>query len=500
MNYKPIVAVSFAALLAACASVPQTDYGQLETDLAQRAGLTDEPDLSESRESLSAQLDEWLQHPLTPGQVRLITLVNSPELRAELSRLGVASAEQVQAGLIRNPVFGIGAMRPDGGGRWQLDLGLSQSLVDVFTRSLRRELAEARYQEVQLDVNHRLNEAVLAAEQAYFAALAAQHKAAHANVVAEAAGIRRDLAARFYDAGNITEKRMVQERRAAAEARLAADDAALMAERARWLLATHLGIRDSARIRLPEQLPRLPEDHFIDEVMVVKALNNRLDLAMARALAELYQRDGALARRAGGLETLEVGVNVERESDRSWSFGPELGISLPVFHRGQAMVAAAEARAARSGYRLESLELAAEHQVRVALLELSRQRQKAERIAQQILPLQNRLVTLSLEGYNFMLNDVFETLAFRQQELDLHHDYLDAVADYWLARSGLAVAVGGGLPDAPWSPVELLSLEPVSGGHDHHDDHGGHSQQDHPHPESDGSDTADRPSSDHSHH
>lgn len=489
MRSKTLAMVGSVVLLGACASVPDVDYGDLQNDLQRRAMLTDEVQLDQDRDQVKLQVDSLLDDTLEAQSVRLLTLLNSPELHAELSRLGIAEADRVQAGLIRNPVFGVGAMRPEGGGTWQLDFGLSQSLLDLFTRSLRQQVAETRIREVQLDVNRKVSEAMLLAERAYIEAVAARHKAAITGTLAEAAEIRRDLAGRFYSAGNITEKQMIRERKTAAQARLLADSANFNAEQAQWALATHLGVRDADRLNLPDQLQRLPSEQFQADIMVIKALNSRLDLQLVRQLAEGYEGDSALAGRTRGLDTLEVGVNAERESDSSWKFGPELGFSLPIFHQGQASLASSEARLKQSGHRIGALELAVEHQVRRALLVLERERQTAERLDRQILPLQRRLVDLSLEGYNFMLNDVFETLGYRQEEYRLAGDYVDAVAAYWLGRSALALAVGGGLPDARSERIQPVVIEAAAGGHDGHGDH----QEHQPSPD-------DNDHSDHQHH
>ena len=46
-----------------------------------------------------------------------------------------------------------------------------------------------------------------------------------------------------------------------------------------------------------------------------------------------------------------------------------------------------------------------------------------------------------------MLVGVFELLQARRAQLDASQAYLEAVRDYWIARSELKRAVGGKLPD-----------------------------------------------------
>ena len=48
---------------------------------------------------------------------------------------------------------------------------------------------------------------------------------------------------------------------------------------------------------------------------------------------------------------------------------------------------------------------------------------------------------------NYMLVGAFDLLLAKQQEYAAYGDYLDAVRDYWLARSALSRAVGRRLPE-----------------------------------------------------
>ena len=87
----------------------------------------------------AAALDE----PLTAARALQIALAQNPEVRAALARLDAVEAERVQAGLLRNPMLSLMAMRPDGGGRLAVTASWMQSLFDLLTRSRRVGLADA---------------------------------------------------------------------------------------------------------------------------------------------------------------------------------------------------------------------------------------------------------------------------------------------------------------------------------------------------------------------
>ncbi|HEX6837658.1 MAG TPA: TolC family protein, partial [Polyangia bacterium] len=59
-----------------------------------------------------------------------------------------------------------------------------------------------------------------------------------------------------------------------------------------------------------------------------------------------------------------------------------------------------------------------------------------------LVPLRERIVTLSQEQYNAMLLGVYQLLQAKQNELQTYREYIEAVRDYWIARADLERAVG----------------------------------------------------------
>ena len=70
-----------------------------------------------------------------------------------------------------------------------------------------------------------------------------------------------------------------------------------------------------------------------------------------------------------------------------------------------------------------------------------------------------------------MLIGIFELIAIKQEEYDAYQGYLESVRDYWVARAGLARAVGSMLPSAARAGDEYLDVEdfirPRSSGMNH---------------------------------
>jgi len=65
-----------------------------------------------------------------------------------------------------------------------------------------------------------------------------------------------------------------------------------------------------------------------------------------------------------------------------------------------------------------------------------------------LVPAREAVVAENQKRYNFMLIGAFELLQAKQAEYDAYQGYLDAMRDYWIARSALKLAVGGELPSS----------------------------------------------------
>ena len=95
------VAVTVAVTVSACASFsPDGGMGEVRTLARERIG-TPADALGASRD----RVDTLLQKPLTADGAVEIALINNAGLQARLADLGIAEADLVQAGTLRNPVF-----------------------------------------------------------------------------------------------------------------------------------------------------------------------------------------------------------------------------------------------------------------------------------------------------------------------------------------------------------------------------------------------------------
>lgn len=464
MTIKPLAFVIASLALGGCSTFAVNDDGAAQTTALQRTGLDITPEaatfgqLSDSA-AVESQVEQLLQQPLSADTAVRLALLQNSQLRGQLAELGVARADLQQAGLISNPTLAVGGLRPEGGGRWQMDFGLSQSLLDVLTRGLRRSLAQAEFARVQLDVSARLTDILLTAQQHYYAALAARHRSAIADLVATAAETHAGLAEAYQRAGNITELEALTQAAEAHARRLEADTAALDARQAQTSLAADLGIADASRLQLPEQLPLPPPETLETAALIEQALRDRLDLQALRQMQAQLNHDLALHRKTRGVTTFDAGAKAERDYDGSTNVGPEVSVSLPIFDNGSTRIAAAQSRLDQNAAAITGLEIAIRHEVTQARADMVLQSQRAQRYRETLIPQRERIVALSVQRTNYMLTGPFETLLAKQQEYAAYLDYVDAVGGYWRARAALAKAVGRALPSAPTEMAALPKLD-----------------------------------------
>lgn len=457
--------VMAAMTLGACASwAPSNESAvNLEHQLASR-----HPDLQLRVAQRDAVVEQLLHQPLTPQTATQLMLLNAPRIEMLLAELGIANARRAQAELIANPHFAVGALRPEGGGRWQLDLGLSQSLLDLLTRSLRIDLADAELAQQQLTLQGRLDEAIHELQSAYFAAVAAQEQLAIAEQYQQANDAAYALAQAMRTAGNLSPASFLQHQGSMQQISQEIRQARLAADTSRLQLAYLLGLQPQQALELPEQLPNIPEEHLVATDLLLQAQQHRPELALIRRQQDFLAGQRPLITRSRWAD-ITAGINVEREFDGTINAGPEVEFGLPLFDRGQAKLdrLSAESDAARA--QEAHLLRKTEYEIALAL----RQLDDARQAHQEVIALQktaHEQVKESQREVNFMLASPFDLLALKQQQIRLAAEGIEATKHYWQARTALILAVGKNLPFA--EPAgDTPPARPSEPQNEHHGDH-----------------------------
>lgn len=427
-------------LIGGCSTtVPKNSLAPVQSALNKNFPLAklDENKLTHTEATPSVNLPSNLQL----ADALQLLFSQSPQVRIELAKLGVANAQQLQAELISNPHIAIGAMRPEGGGRWKLETGLSQPLLELFTRPLRRSMAEQNVLRTQLQLQAALQGLIIKTQNYYYNALAAAQHLQVQTQVLEAIKAQQALALSLYRAGNMAENQFLYYDNELRHQQQAWNERKLNSEQKRIQLLTHLGLASNSELELPQRLPGLVADSWDENQLMGYAREHRLDAKIIQQQLSLTQQRRALLRKEKGWRDMSVGINAEREPDGSNNLGAELEFGLPLFNRNQGKLAVIEAEIAGLEAELQQQQLQMDREISTALLALNTTRQQLGLINTALQVAQKR-VDLAQREVNFMLASPFELLAIKGDEIQLAHDYTDTLKRYWLAHSRLELAVG----------------------------------------------------------
>ena len=463
--------------LSGCVTMPhERGLAEIHALVDQRSGgehtwTTDR----DTQEKTTAQVQTILSQPFAADAAVQIALLRNPRMQSEYARLGIAEADVYEASRISNPTLSLTALHHSGEPT-KYEGSLTASFAELLMLSARKRLAEGEFARTQESIGAAILNLAGDTRAAWYTFVGAQQVATMRQAVAAAAQTSAELAAKFFEAGNISALQCKLEEAAATQARLQATRASAEATRARSSLNALMGLSgDAARWTAADRLPApLSEDESAD-ALIPLAHQQRLDLLAAQQEVALLEQSLGVTKRYHLLGTVDLGVAGERETDRTKLYGPSLSIQLPIFNQGQGAIARASAQLDGSRARLHSLELDIDNTVALSVDRLAMTRKIADDYRAALIPQRETIVARTQEQQNYMLVGVFELLLAKQQEFDAYQGYLEAVRDYWLARVELMRAVGAHLPSDSTSsestvgPDEILHPPPDTGmQHMHH--------------------------------
>ncbi len=245
-------------------------------------------------------------------------------------------------------------------------------------------------------------------------------------------------------AGNFSRLDQLREQAyyADADAQLVRGQQAAQAARERLLRA--LGwAGDPARIRLPERLPDLPAAPLAPHDAEQTAMNQRLDVLMAKRSAEALAASLGLTKTTRFVDVLQVGVQNKSSRDGPTLSGGQVELELPLFDFGSPRVAQAEARYRQALQQTAQVALNARSEVRESYAAYRAAWEQAQHWRDELLPLRKAIVDESLLRYNGMLGSVFELLADAREQSLAVGSTIQALRDYWLADAELQTAISG---------------------------------------------------------
>lgn len=384
-----------------------------------------------------------LAKPLTADDAVTIALLNNRGLQADYAELGIAEANLVQAGRLSNPVFSFGRLTR--GDEIQIDRGLMLPVMSLLTMPIATRIERRFFEQAQLRAAGNALRVADETRRAYFSAVAAQETVKYMEQVKLSAEAGAELARKMAQVGNWSKLEQIREQSFYADVvtQLARAMQTKVSEREKLTRLMGLWGAGTA-FQLPDRLPDLPKAAREITDIEVQAMQNRLDIMMARReLAGLADSLG-LTRATRFVNILDVGYlrNSYNQSPTREN-GYSIALQIPLFDWGGARVARAEAIYMQAVNRAAEIAVNARSEVREAYSGYRSTYDIARHYRDEVVPLKKRISDEQMLRYNGMLVSVFTLLADARSQVLSVNASIEALRDYWMAESTLQMAQTG---------------------------------------------------------
>ncbi|MFO1452703.1 MAG: TolC family protein [Opitutaceae bacterium] len=464
-SVRSVIALAVAvpvAFMGCTTTDPQAAFDGVKQTVGDRTGthlrwMRDEATATE----MEREVDGLLRTNLTSNSALTIALLNNRSLQAKFEEIGISQAELAQASRAQNPVISANWRPPlNGPGVVNSDYGLTQNLLDLLILPARKKIAASQMDQVRAHIAQQVldfNEEVQTAFYTFQALLQFANRLAVIVEVNEAAA---DVAQRQFAAGNINSLELRNQQLAFTQSRLdlAKVQAEARAEREKVNRLLGLWGRQTVWEAINE-LPALPSEELSLGDVEAVAVTRRFDLAAARndVVASAYAFN--LKRNTRYVPGVDLGVSSERDVDGTWVLGPALSLEIPLFDQGQPELAKLAARYRQARRQFEALAVNVRSEVRAARDALLAARDIATYSEQVLLPQNQQLLGETLLQYNAMQMSNYDLLLAKQREQHAEQATIEAIRDYWIARTRLQTALGGG-----FTPSFALGATPAAAG------------------------------------
>lgn len=442
------IGAAIVATLAGCASFsPDGGIDRVSSLTQERIGqsLPAAPMAASTIEPPS-QVAALLQQPLTPESAVAVALLNNAGLRASLAELGIAEADLVQAGRLRNPGFSFGRIR--GGDDVEIERSIMLDLGGLLTMPIRLDIERRRFAQAQTDAALQAVRLAYDVRRAYYNAVAARQTAQYMEQANEAAAAGAELAQRMAKVGNLSRLDQSREQVFHAETVAQLARARHHAAAAREQLTRLLGLWGAhAAFKLPDRLPDVPalsQDMRDGAQLEQQAMRKRLDVQLAKQSTEATAKALGMTRASGFINVLDAGYQNRSETGKPRANGYEVELALPIFDWGGARVAKAQALYMQSVHRTADVAVRARSEVREAYSAYRTAHDLARHLRDEVVPLRKKISEEVLLRYNGMLASVFELLSDARSQIASVNGAIEAQRDYWMAHTALEAAINGG--------------------------------------------------------
>jgi outer membrane protein TolC len=287
-----------------------------------------------------------LKDGLSPDEAAVLAVLLNPELKGIRDQRALAEAQLLDAGLLPDPILSFSQDVPIGGN----DQGavtahstqLSLDLTSLLTRGLRRRAARAAQQSVDLDVAWQEWQVAEAAKLSVYRLVALDPQVECADQTAEALEENLRAVDQAAGRGDLSQSDVASALASVDAGRRNALSVRQARDRERQSLNALLGLPPEAQLALEKTWgathARRPWEELPSRETLDKGLDQRLDLV---ALQKGYESQDARVRLAIWAQFPSIGLSLSQARDTSnlATRGYGVALSLPLFNRGQGLVA-----------------------------------------------------------------------------------------------------------------------------------------------------------------
>src|SRR5437867_7189332 len=261
-----------------------------------------------------------LSRPLTADSAVQIALLNNHNLQATYEDLGIAQAELVEAGLLKNPVFYFERRLPG----QAAEIDLVQEFVDILLLPLRKRIAAAQFEAAKLRVGHEILTTAAEVRAAFYEHQGDQQLVDLRKTVADATERSAETALKMHEAGNLRDLDLASEQATHAQAKIDLAKAQANAVQSREKLNKLIGAFGAqTNWTVAPRLSDLPGSEVSTAQLESRAIEQRLDLAAARQQFIAEARARGIARAEAILQGAEIGGHYEHERSEERRVGKE---------------------------------------------------------------------------------------------------------------------------------------------------------------------------------
>ena len=391
------------------------------------------------------KLRALLRKKFTADDAVQIAMLNNRDLQAIYSDLGLAQADLVQAGLFRNPILDAAVLFPLSGVRPDLQLTVVISFLDALYVPLRKRVAAARFEDAKLRVTGAVLDLAAQVRRAFHEHQANEQMLELRQTIVQALTASWEVSRRLHEAGNITDLDLARDRAAAETSKLVLRSVEIAARQSREHLNDLMGTWGEQTVwDIDGRLPDIPAEPLPVNGLERVALSRSIDLSQARQRIITAGQQLGYDRATALIPETDLGVGAEREE--GWKVGPVLSVPIPLFDQGQARVGRAVAELRRSQQEYYALAVRVRATARAVRDRMLGAQDRALYYRDILLPLQERIVNEAQLQYNAMQIGIFQLLRDRERQIETGVAYVEALREYWVARTDLALFSSGRLP------------------------------------------------------